>query len=323
MLVRLIRNYPDPGWRAQCPGGTGTLGGITFTDAPVAECDAVIICNHSPEDVELRCPPANVWSVVQEPWWPGSTEWITRANAGIGRIYSHHPVRQAPWRRSHPALPWHVGRSWDALHGMEPPDKADAISMIVSKASFYRGHRKRLDFADALSADLLERYGKGVRPVADKWDALAPLRYSVAVENSASPDYWTEKVADCWLAWTLPFYAGCPNLPDYVPPESFIRIDLSDPGGAESLMREAVASGQWHRRLEAIAEARRQVLARWAFFPFFAAELAQAPAGPRETVRIAGYDRRRLSPLAKLRRKAWRLANDLEQQIWAWRRGGV
>ena len=49
------------------------------------------------------------------------------------------------------------------------------------------------------------------------------------MENAVIPDYWTEKIADCFLAWTLPIYYGCPNLEDYFPEKSFIRIDIEKP----------------------------------------------------------------------------------------------
>lgn len=320
MLIRVLRAYPIVDAASRTPGGSGTLDGVTFTQDPVEECDGVIIANFSRDDVVVRCPPENVWAVVQEPYWPGSTEWINRAYADVARVYSHVPVRQSHWVRSHPALEWHVRRSRDALLAATPAPKSDSISAVISDASFYRGHRRRLDFVDALPAGLIERFGRGYRPVEDKWEALAPTKYSLAIENSCVPGYWTEKLSDCLLAWCLPFYIGCPDLAAWFPSEAVVPLDLSDPRQSAEIMQAAVAGDEWRRRLDAIAEARRLYLDRYDFFPFFAAEFRAAAPAVRETVRIRGYDRRQLPLPAKLARKAWRLANDAEASAWRLRR---
>ena len=64
----------------------------------------------------------------------------------------------------------------------------------------------------------------GFKSIEDKWAGLAPYKYSLAIENAVTPDYWSEKIADCFLTWTLPIYYGCLNLEDYFPKQSFIRI---------------------------------------------------------------------------------------------------
>jgi len=51
----------------------------------------------------------------------------------------------------------------------------------------------------------------------------------VAVENSGHDHYWTEKVADCFLAGTVPIYRGAPNIRAYFPAEAMIVIDTLDP----------------------------------------------------------------------------------------------
>jgi hypothetical protein len=93
------------------------------------------------------------------------------------------------------------------------------------------------------------------------------------VENYRGNDYWTEKIADCWLAGTLPFYYGCPNLGKYFPAKSFIRIDLDDFDGAARIIRRTVDDGEYAKRLPAIHEARDLVLNRHQFFPAMAREL--------------------------------------------------
>ncbi|NQW47660.1 MAG: hypothetical protein HQ464_07830 [Planctomycetes bacterium] len=42
----------------------------------------------------------------------------------------------------------------------------------------------------------MHRFGQGVKPLADKWDGLAPYRSTIVIKNSRVPHYWTEKIAD-------------------------------------------------------------------------------------------------------------------------------
>jgi hypothetical protein len=130
-----------------------------------------------------------------------------------------------------------------------------------------------LSFLSRLAAHVdFDLYGRGFAPIPDKWDALAGYRYSVAVENFVNPYYWTEKLSDCFLAWTMPIYYGCTNITDYFPAESLVQVDIDDPE-APAKIREAVRSNAWIRNREAIAHARDLVLHRYQLFAFMSAEI--------------------------------------------------
>jgi hypothetical protein len=121
---------------------------------------------------------------------------------------------------------------------------------------------------------LVRLYGRGINPIADKWTVLAPAMYALALENASQPDYWTEKLADCFLAGALPLYYGCPNILDYFPAEALVEIDPGDPAALVELLSELPSSGEWERRSSAIAEARRLVLEKYQFFPWMAGLLS-------------------------------------------------
>ena len=100
----------------------------------------------------------------------------------------------------------------------------------------------------------------------DKAEALRPYRYHVAIENHVGQHHWTEKLADAFLGHTLPLYFGCPNLSDYFPEDSFLRIDIQDAAAAADLISRAVADDLYSQRLPAIREARRRVLEEFDLF---------------------------------------------------------
>lgn len=271
MLVRIIKNWSSPDLMRQTPGVSGYWKGVRFTCDPVDEYDAVIVLNRVPEPVSVRCPPENVWALMQEPYIRGVFDWMVKGHGQYKNVFTHHPSNKDgdKYISCHPAVPWHVNKSYDELKEHTLPDKLKSISWITSNLMSFPGHKVRINFLEFLrTRDFpIDLFGKGINYIEDKWDGLAPYRYSLAIENSSGPDYWTEKVADCFLSWTVPIYYGCTNLEDYFPARSFIRIDITRPEEALETIAATLASDNWQSRLPALKEARKLVLDRYQFFP--------------------------------------------------------
>jgi len=295
-LVRIAADWDCSQILRQTPGGRGLWGSIRFTTAPVAECDYLLMFNNRyPTPVEVRCPPEHVWCMMQEPYIAGLHDWMIEGHEKFARVFTHHVFStDGKYIRSYPALPWLVDKTYDELVAAEVPSKTHAVSWIASRLELTTLHRARNALRGFLSAEGPEDvdiFGRGVRYIANKWDALASYRYSLAIENSRSRDYWTEKVSDCFLSWTLPLYDGCPNLEDYFDPASFIRIDAEDHAGTLRRIWELSRSGEWERRLPAIEESRRRVLNEYQLFPACARMITTygSARGRREAVRVPAY----------------------------------
>lgn len=267
-VIRIVKSWTCPDLLRQSPGGAGQWNDCHFTLDPVDRCDCLIVLNHIPETLTVEVPPERVWCFVQEP--PVSAyRWMEKGFASFSRVFTPDATLRAKTIiRSHGSLPWHVGRSYDELVTTEPPAKSRNLSWITSNASVHEGHRRRLGFLKRLKNERVELdlYGRGFVPLADKWDGLAPYRYSIAVENHSCPHYWTEKIADCFLAWTMPLYFGATNIGTYFPEGSFVWIDIDDPS-APKHVAEILKSDLAERRRDEVAEARRRVLEEHQFFP--------------------------------------------------------
>jgi hypothetical protein len=276
MLIRIVKSWTWPDLMRQTPGGTGCWDGVQFTLEPVENCDCLLVLNDVREEVNTVCPPENVWALFQEPYVKGFSSWMREGHKPFSRIYTHHPPEQSPlYCSSPPWVPWQVGWSFDELLARQPSEKTGRIVWVTSNLQGLPGHRKRYAFFQYLTRlgwSDLDVFGRGIRPVHDKREVLAGSQYAIAVENHIGTDYWTEKISDCWLADTLPFYYGCPNLEDYFPPEAFVRINLDDFASASSIIRRMVDAGEYEKRLSAIRDARDLVLRRHQFFPFMANE---------------------------------------------------
>jgi hypothetical protein len=54
----------------------------------------------------------------------------------------------------------------------------------------------------------IDCYGKHTNYIENKIDGLKDYCFSVAIENSSIPGYFSEKILDCFLTGTVPIYLG-------------------------------------------------------------------------------------------------------------------
>jgi hypothetical protein len=272
MLVRIVKDWDWPDLKRQTPGGTGVWDGIQFTLDDVEECDYLIMLNNRMnKTTKAMCPEDNIWVIMQEPYEKGFMDWVIEGHEHFAKVLTHHPLSKDPkYISSQPALPWHVNRTFDQLISCPIPQKTRGLSGIVGDAMDLPGHINRWKFIESLkmSGVPIDLFGKGTNFLEEKWDGLAPYRYSLALENNSGPDLWTEKLADCFLTWTLPFYYGCTNLEDYFPEGSFVRIDITKPEESINKIRSFIAADEWKKHISALNEARNLVLHRYQLFPY-------------------------------------------------------
>jgi len=167
----------------------------------------------------------------------------------------------------------------------------------------------------------IDFFGKGTNFLEDKWDGIAPYKYSIAIENSSIDDYWTEKISDVFLAYSLPFYFGCTNIDKYFPKESYIWIDISNPKKALDTMREAIENNEYEKRLEFIKEARELVLDKYNLFPFIVEFIKTLPyQNTKKRICLKSY---KYSRREKLQRYIERKKSRLKKIKSFFRRGNV
>ena len=311
-LVRLIKDWHWPDIFRQTPNHSAEWGGISYTLLPVEECDYVVVLNRVPSRTNIRCAPEKIWAVIQEPPVP-EYAWLQKGFGKFNRVYTPDTsLNGEKYLHSHGALPWHVDMDYDELRSARPVEKKQLLSWVTSAKTGRVGHRRRMTFLSSIQNQVtFDLWGRGFRPLDNKWDGMAPYRYSLAIENHCGPHYWTEKLADCFLSWTMPIYYGCTNIDDYFPAESFVSIDIDDPHASERL-NEIIHSDLWAKNRDAIEHSRNLVLEKYQFFPFITREIIAFEKQPqldeaKRTVLPALRDQYPRSPAAYLRRYAGKI----------------
>lgn len=277
------------------PHGSCRWDNVAFL--PLRSCpdpDFVLVLNASRKKRTFRIPPDRLWFASGEPPVPfyrafhsgqgdfshviGNDEQLAQQNPG--RTYFLEPPILSSWS---------VQRNIEELSGLKAIEKSRSLSWVTSDLSFLEGHRLRLKFLKAVQQKIdFDLFGRGFVPLKDKWDGIAPYRYSIAFENTATPRYFTEKIMDCFVCHTMPFYFGAPDIAKYFPEKSMILIDPDDPKVFDKL-REISASNLAEERMPYILEAKELSLNKYNMFARLSAHFNSAfrrPARPAQTVTI-------------------------------------
>lgn len=71
-------------------------------------------------------------------------------------------------------------------------------------------------------------YGDNPMVYDDKSVIFLDYQFSIAIENSRHPNYFTEKLIDCLVTKTIPIYYGCPNISKYFDTRGWILLETTD-----------------------------------------------------------------------------------------------
>lgn len=146
--------------------------------------------------------------------------------------------------------------------------KSKMISAIGSRESLLPLHRKRSAFLDFLQEEFsseIDIYGKGRKYIESKSEGLSKYRYSIAIENSQTPGYWTEKISDCFISLTVPIYVGAPDIGRFFPPQSIISLSLEDLRNNPQDLFLRISEQDYEERLPYLLEARDTAMGEFSF----------------------------------------------------------
>lgn len=236
-------------------------------------------------DFDTSCharPGCLIFAAAETSWPPGFfTSFPERTHylSQFDVIYSPLDLPLPNVIREPPFLPWMINgnhgtalsphpRDVGFLRSLRPMVKSRQVSMIVSSKKITEEQRARLKFAERISKLLgndLDWFGSGIRPIEEKWDAIVPYEFHIALENRISTSLYSEKLIDAYLGWSLPIYWGAPNIASYFPRGSMVTVDASNPRSAADCVLRALDAGVSEEQLEAIGTARGIALGSQSF----------------------------------------------------------
>lgn len=269
MIVRLAKNWDFPDVLRQSIDNNGKWNDIFLTEEKVKECDLLLVFNAPPEDIYVKT--RETWLFSQESPIE-NYRWHKKSFQYFDRVFTFwEDDRSTNIIHEQTCLPWHINKSYQELKSLSIGNKRsqDKISWITSNLDFKPGHKLRLNFKNFLEQTdfKFDLFGRGFNPVADKFEVLFPYQYSIAIENFSCNDYWTEKITDCFLSWTIPIYYGAKNINSYFPSTSIIHIDPTDPIKSLKIIKESIANNFWENNIQSLEKARNLILDEYQLFP--------------------------------------------------------
>nr|HMP32693.1 glycosyltransferase family 10 [Saprospiraceae bacterium] len=232
------------------------------------ECDfCIIYTKYNLNKYEVFCPPENVIFIPCEP--VSIHKYTPIFLSQFGNVIGHRANKLNP--KGIPGLdplPWFHNKSFDELLNQEVK-KSKMISIITSTKVMNKGHEERLKFCYKLKEELgdqIDLWGRGIQNFEDKWDVVAPYRYSIAIENSVDDNYITEKIFDCTLALTYPIYHGAKNVFDYLKAVEKINI-LDFENALKSIQNLTNDSIHYAENLENLKQDRQNYLSKYSPIP--------------------------------------------------------
>jgi hypothetical protein len=287
--VRLSSFHVNQLWFRQTPNNDGVWDHLRFhLDDEDVDGDWLVAFDEPQPSLRTTVPRQRRILFVTEP--PGIKEYPARYANQFGVAVTPYPIAGFRGRAfiQQSALNWHYGVDlrdarrptatalWDELAADKPKSKLASIVCSTKVALPYQ--RCRVAFVERLAArlgDRVDAFGRGMRPIDDKRDAIAPYKYHIALENNLIDNFWTEKLADAYLGDAFPIFAGCANIEDYFDPQSLRRIDIRDPDRAIDEVARILDSTLWEDNRARIREARRRLMTEHNFFPVVAKVIAQ------------------------------------------------
>ncbi len=292
ITVKLTTASPKAPLIRQTPGSKGIWGNVRFiVDEPVEKVDWWVVIDNLTEKQSIICPRENTILITQEVF--AMKKYDQKFLDQFGMVITSQPeIKHPNVVYASQGYPWHIG--WFGTgSGVDPKDykkvfttydelkaidiktlkKNHDLSVITSKKSRTEGQALRHNFISEMKKHFGERFdvfGAGINMIRDKWEGIAPYKYHFAIENHPVPHYWTEKLADTYLAGAYPIYYGCPNIYDYFSKDALTVIDIKDIPGSIKIIEQVLAGNYYEKNINAIANARELVLNKYNIFALIA-----------------------------------------------------
>lgn len=277
IFVNIITPFPHDTFVRQLPFTLKDEGIIIYeNDTRDYIWDMVIVYEGIKNEIKLKCKTNGLIFITGEPPWRNyySSKFLKQFDHVVT---SHKRIKHSSKVISQQSLPWHLGynRILEAynfdinfLKTMTFPKKDKNISLISSSKRLIPGHRKRMNFIEGLQKEFgnaIDYYGKEINPIDDKAVALMPYRFTICIENSNIDDYWTEKIADPYLAYSKPIYFGCKNITSYFPTNSLQLININNKRDSYKIIENILNNSHeiYDSSLPSIIEARNLIFEKY------------------------------------------------------------
>ncbi len=284
MTIKFDNQFPAWNWIRQTPNSKGYWKGTTFiiNDDTIKECDYYVVLGGLNNPVSIKVKYATIFIAVEnqdlqiyEQNFLDQFDIILTHRRDIKHRHIINSVFPAYWfvgrtQNNEVTLNWSKG--YDELMHLDcSKSKTKLISVIASNKRMIEGHNKRLFFVEKLKehfGNKIDVFGRGINEIDDKWNAIAPYKYHVVLENSFFVDEVSEKLHDAFLGQAYPFYCGASNIYDYFPKNSLTCLDINSPEKAIQMIEECIKADTFENSIQTVKDAKQLTLNYYNLFDY-------------------------------------------------------
>lgn len=183
-----------------------------------------------------------------------------------------------------PPLPWMTGcklannshnmmkgsyLTYQELFDYNNENRLDKICLITSNKKITKGHKNRVHFAEKIKKmfpDQIDILGNGFENISDKFEIQSKYKYSLVIENCVYPNYWTEKLADTYLAGSFPIYYGASNILEYFSKDQLAVINILDIKKTVSTIKMIMENNIYEKSKKKLVYAKSEILEKYNMF---------------------------------------------------------
>ena len=172
---------------------------------------------------------------------------------------------------------WSYNKKYKKLKDFEWQPRIKKLCVVMSNKNFCEGHGIRLKFVKDFCKKypgILDIYGVGMESEGlgnhwkgrsqfgqgpEKFDWLSQYEYALAFENGQLNGYFTEKITDVIMAYTMPIYWGAADIGRYFPEESFYHLDITKEDACDTLY-DRINKPVTKSNILALGEARHHIM---------------------------------------------------------------
>ena len=270
----------------QTPGKNAQWGRFQFVFSGDQFYDYLVVLDNLRNPIACKVDKEHTIAFLGEP--PYVNMYNNRFVRQFGQVYGCFPNKYI--KTFEPNLPWMIGENFIVgSHCIEQGEcmsyddfksqpileegRKNKLCVITSNKKITCGHRRRVEFVERLKQeypDLIDVYGNGYHPIADKYEVLSKYKYALVIENCQYPNYWTEKLGDTYLAGVYPIYCGCPNINEYFGDKSYTKIDIRNYDESVYTIKQIVENDVFCRAINYLEEAKLLVMDKYNLFAIIA-----------------------------------------------------
>jgi hypothetical protein len=283
-MTKIAFSCPWPGYDAAAllkgmsrltPNNDGVWEDLVGT-ADVYAADWIVAAEDVDPTLDFsRIDPNKIILIGREPPWIANQNWNRHSTP-----YKFKPSLGNSYNLS-------GGASWPSTYkevsafNWRPRKKK--VCVITSNKRMCSGHIQRLEFikkfchqypgvldvyGTGMASEGLGAHYKGVSTFGDlqKLEWLSQYEYAFCPENGQLDGYFSEKLNDAFLAYTVPIYWGAPDIENYFPSQSLYELDINHHEACERMM-EIVSCKVSPTTIEMITMARQKILTEYSWWP--------------------------------------------------------